>query len=76
MKTCKRKKSYPSWAMYKAIDKDGSVFVYELEPTIKSSTLDWFMKMPDWIGGAKVTFIKTKKNYKGDWTKSLRRIED
>ena len=74
MKTCKRKKSYPDWAKYKAIDSDGAILVYEDFPKSMVSKWDYLPRIDGTYPKSK--YIKTKKNYKGNWYESLRKIED
>lgn len=69
MKTCKRKNYYPKWAKYKAIDADGDLYLYSELP-IQRNDVEWFPTQGE------IMYIKRKKNYKGDWKKSLRKIED
>ena len=67
MKTVKRKPHWPKWANYKATDYVGEIWFYRNEP---------YMLATRWDESHETRFYKTKKNYKGDWTKSLRKIED
>lgn len=73
MKTCKRKKSYPSWAKYKATDKQGRVYIYKSCPYPFESLGIWLLD--NWIDTGFI-HIKTKKTPPKDWMKTLRRIED
>ena len=70
MKKVKRKPHWPKWANYKATDKNTISFFYAVKPYL----------VPDfgWDGepNCKCCLHKTKKNYKGNWKKSLRKIED
>lgn len=77
MKTCKRKKSYPSWAKYKATDPDGNVHVFDTLPTCIAD----YQKYPGYWQDNSVTFnytfIKTKCAISiCKARKSLRLIED
>jgi hypothetical protein len=68
MKKINRKSHYPKWAKYKAIDLCGEVWLFSKKPSMTFYV--WFQ-----VGGH-VELIKIKENYKGDWTKSLRKIKD
>ncbi len=70
MKTVKRKPHWPKWAKYKAIDADGQVWFFEFKPFKGNYKNEWL------INGGLFKYHKSKKNYKGDWTKSLRKIEE
>lgn len=70
MKICRRKKSYPYWAKYKTIDIMGNVWVFEELPVSARSGL-WGS-----LVNTRKRLIKTKKDYKGDWSQSLRQIEN
>lgn len=71
MKTVKRKKSWPKWARYKATDDNGAVWIYEREP--RKSSLGWACFEYFEIHACMV--VRVKKNYKGNWNKTLRKIE-
>ena len=71
MKTVKRKKHWPEWAKYKATDIDGTRWLYKNKPMKYIDGWDFKESSPT----NKVLKIKAKKNYKGNWKKSLRRIE-
>ena len=68
-KKVKRKDHWPKWAKYKVIDPLGRKWFYANEPGIYNGS-DW------WSCRGFIEYHKTKKNYKDDWTKSLRKIED
>lgn len=67
MKTCKRKKSYPDWAQYRATDANGRVYVYSEEPVPSIAT--WGVAR-----NALETYVKRKPQPK-DFTTTLRLIE-
>ena len=69
MKTCKRKKSYPEWAKFKATDADGLTYIYGLKPSINEFLSEWIVNRP-------YRYVKINYDYTGDWTKSLRRIKE
>lgn len=69
MKTCKRKKSYPVWAKYKARDESGVVLVFENKPR------RWASVFIENGGASTVVSSQVGKIYKCHWTKSLREIE-
>jgi len=67
MKKCKRKKSCPSWAAYKATDKDGFTLYYEHKPILSASGV--------WSFWGKVEYAKAKVNCKKNAKKSIRKIK-
>ena len=69
MKTCKRKKSYPVWARYKARDESGVVWACENKPR------RWVSVFIENGGESQIVSLQVGKVYKSHWTKSLREIE-
>lgn len=66
VRTITRRKTWPSWARWFAIDECGSRYVYEKRPEIGNFN-DWYPVRGDWnsVRGPRLD---------ADWTKTLRRI--
>ena len=76
MKKCKRKKSYPDWAEYKATDANGEEVVYASKPFRHDAYAS-----PEWVMASDTpdnrhTVVCRIYNYQKNWKKSIRKIKD
>jgi hypothetical protein len=67
--TIKRRKSWPRWARWYAIDRHGYRGVYSTKPVLGYGCNDQL----DWIFGDKAEAVRGPRRIRG-WRQSLRRI--